>query len=262
MMVFLEANLIDIANQYLLPLFRIASFFMAAPIYGSRIVSTRVRLVLALSVTLIAAPLIAEVSDIPTITGINLEMMLLIAQQVLIGVALGFLFQVVFQLFVLAGQYIAMKMGLGFASMNDPANGVSVTIVSQFYLLTTTLLFLSINGHLILLDVLLESFKQIPIGSGGLSTGSLYRLVELGGWMFGGALTIALPVLTALLIVNIAFGVMSRSAPQMNIFAVGFPITLIFGLLIMWVGFSAFLTSFSSYVDQGVAFALNLLAAN
>jgi len=173
-----DTELVQLVGQYFWPMIRITAFFMAAPIFGTRIVSARVRVVLAVAIT-----------------------------------------------FVLAGQYIAMKMGLGFASMNDPANGVSVTIVSQFYMLTTTLLFLSINGH----------------------------------WMFGSALTISLPVLTALLLVNIAFGVMSRSAPQMNIFAVGFPITLIFGLLIMWVGFSALLPTYLEFIDQGMIFTKNLL---
>jgi len=252
----LESDLLYWISQYFLPLIRLASFFMAAPIFSTRIVSTRIRLILTLSVTILIVPILPAV---PVVSPIDLPMFIVVAQQILIGVALGFTFQVVFQLFVLAGQYIAMKLGLGFASMNDPSNGVSVTIVSQFYLLTTTLLFLSFNGHLVLIQVLVESFTAIPIGSTGISTSNIYRIVELGGWMFGSALVISLPALTALLVVNIAFGVMSRSAPQMNIFAVGFPITLIFGLMIMWVGFTAFLPSFELFIDEGIAFALTLL---
>lgn len=252
----LETDLLYWLSQYFLPLIRLAAFFMAAPIFGTKIVSTRIRLVLSLTITILIAPLLPPS---PILSAISVSMIIIIFQQILIGIALGFTFQIVFQLFVLAGQYIAMKLGLGFAAMNDPSSGVSVTIVSQFYLMTTTLLFLSFNGHLMLIKILVESFTTMPVDAVGMSTDSLYRIVLLGGWMFGSALVISLPALTALLVVNIAFGVMSRSAPQMNIFAVGFPITLLFGLIIMWVGFSAFLTSFELFVDEGMAFAMTLL---
>lgn len=258
-MVFSEAQLIDWVSQYFLPLARLTAFFMAAPVFGTQIVSARVRLALSVAATIVIAPLI----PVPTgFNGIDLTMMLIVLQQVLIGVALAFVFQIVFQLFVLAGQYIAMKLGLGFASMNDPSSGVSVTIVSQFYLMATTLLFLSFNGHLALIQIMVDSFTILPIGTEGVSAMNFYRIVELGGWMFGGALTISLPVLTALLVVNIAFGVMSRSAPQMNIFAVGFPVTLLFGLMIMWVGFPAFLTSFEAFIDEGLSFSIDILKNN
>ena len=255
MLIITEAAITEMVGQYLWPLIRISAFFMAAPIFGTRMVSARVRVVLAISITLIVAPLIP---DLPEFTGFNLPTMIVVIQEVIIGAAFGFVFQVVFHVFILTGQYIAMKMGLGFASMNDPANGVSVTIVSQFYMLVTTLLFLSINGHLILIQILVDSFSTLAVGN-FLSLTDLYRIAELGNWMFGSALIISLPVLTALLVVNIAFGVMSRSAPQMNIFAVGFPITLLFGLMIMWVGFSALLPTFNAVIDEGMGFVQQLL---
>ena len=115
------------------------------------------------------------------------------------------------------------------------------------------------NGHLIFIQMLVDSFITLPVGTTGLSFDSFWKIAELGGWMFGSALIISLPVLTALLVVNIAFGVMSRSAPQMNIFAVGFPITLLFGLLIMWVGFSSLLPTFMMVVDEGFGFATKIL---
>ncbi len=257
MFAFSESQLLLMVSQYFLPFARIAAFFMAGPIFGTRVVSMRVRLVLGVAITALISPLLPSV---PAISAISVSMLLMVLQQVLIGVALGFMLQVVFQVFVLSGQYIAMKMGLGFASMNDPASGVSVTIVSQFYLLTTTLLFLSFNGHLALVQMLVDSFNLLPISQEGQSSDSFYRIANMGGWMFGSALTITMPVLTALLVVNIAFGVMSRTAPQMNIFAVGFPITLIFGLLIMWVAFPPFLTVFEQYINEGMEFTLDVLS--
>jgi len=207
-----DTELVQLVGQI-----RITAFFMAAPIFGTRIVSARVRVVLAVAITIILAPILPP---LPTVNALSLNLLLLVLH---------------------------------------PANGVSVTIVSQFYMLTTTLLFLSINGHLALLQILIDSFTVLPISNSGLKAEMFYRIAELGGWMFGSALTISLPVLTALLLVNIAFGVMSRSAPQMNIFAVGFPITLIFGLLIMWVGFSALLPTYLEFIDQGMIFTKNLL---
>lgn len=253
---FSDAQIGQFVGQYFWPLTRISAFLLAAPIFGTRVISARVRLVLSLMITVLVAPLLP---DLPAFTNLSLSMAIITAQQVLIGVALAFIFQVMFQVFVLAGQYIAMKMGLGFAQMNDPSNGVSVTIISQFYLLTTTLLFLSVNGHLAILQILIDSFTVLPIGETGLSLNNFYQIANLGGWMFASALTIALPVLTGLLIVNIAFGVMSRSAPQINIFAVGFPITLIFGLLLMWLDFNAFLPSFQNFVNEGLSFGQGIL---
>ena len=251
-----DAQITALVGQYFWPLARISGFMLAAPIFGTRVITARVRLLLSVMLTLLVAPLLPP---LPAVDGISLSMLVITLQQVLMGLTLAFIYQVVFQIFVLAGQYIAMKMGLGFASMNDPANGVTVTILSQFYLLVTTLLFLSINGHLVLLQVIVNSFTLVPIGTPGLTGDQFYTVTALGGWMFGNALVIALPVLTALLLVNIAFGIMSRAAPQINIFAVGFPITLIFGLLLMWLGFGAFLPAFEDFVSQGFTLGEQLL---
>lgn len=243
-------------GQFIWPLSRITAFMLAAPIFGTQVVSSRIRLVLGLSLTILIAPLLPP---LPPFDGLSLSLVMISLQQVLIGVTLAFIFQVVFQVFILTGQFVAMKMGLGFASMNDPANGVTVTIISQFYLLATTLLFLSINGHLILMEVLVLSFSEIPIEKNAFGAGDLFMLASWGSWMFSSALSIALPVLTALLIVNISFGIMSRSAPQINIFAVGFPITLIFGLFLLWIGFPDFLAVFQEVLDQGYQFSLDLM---
>lgn len=229
---------------------------LAAPIYGSQIVSARVRLVLGFMLSLLITPLLPP---LPVFGGISLSTLLVTLQQVLIGVTLGFIFQVVVQVFVLAGQYIAMKMGLGFASLNDPTNGISVTIISQFYLMLTTLLFLSVNGHLQLIHILVDSFTLLPIGEASFSGEVFYNIVELGSWMFASALSIALPLLTALLVVNIAFGVMSRAAPQINIFAVGFPITLMFGLFLIWICLSNFFPLYQKFIEEGFDFTHNII---
>lgn len=236
-------------GQYLWPLFRIASFFMAVPVLGSKLINARSRLALAFMLTLIVVPMLPP---LPAINPVSIAGLFIVLQQVIIGVSMGFVLQVVMQVFVLAGQFIAMKMGLGFASMNDPSNGVSVTVISQFYLMMATLLFLSMNAHLLIIELLVHSFQVLPIGGEGLLPQHFIDIATLGGWMFASAMVIALPLLTSLLVVNLAFGVMSRSAPQMNVFAVGFPITLVFGLILIWYGLASFLPTYTTFLAQGM----------
>ena len=243
-----EDQILYQVQLYLIPLFRIAAMLMVMPVISSRIVQTRIRLSIAILVTVITVPLL------PTIKPINLisiEALIVITQEVLIGLLVGFSFQVVFQVFILAGQFIAMKMGLGFASMNDPNNGVQTTVLSQFYLLLTTLVFVAVNGHLILIQLLVQSFQTLPPGDFVLDTATFIDTAKLGQWMFAGALLFALPVMTSLLFINIAFGVMSRAAPQLNIFAVGFPFTLVCGLLLIWLHLASYIESFNKVIEQG-----------
>lgn len=245
-----EEQLHQFIGQYLWPLLRIGGFFMAAPVLGARTVPARVRLMLTLFTTMLVAPVLPAA---PVISFFSVEGMVLTMKEVLIGVGLGFSMQVVMQTFLVAGQYIAQKMGLGFASMNDPANGVSVAIISQFYLLLTTLLFLSSNGHLVILQMLIDSYQRFPILGSGFGDEQLMAIVQMGSWMFAAALLISLPLFTALMIVNISFGVMSRSAPQMNIFSVGFPITLLFGFVLMWFSLANFLPLYFELIDEGMS---------
>ena len=245
-----ETQLMAFIGQYLWPMIRISGFYFMVPVIGARTVPARVRIMLTLFTTLLIVPLLPPA---PAVSLVSVEAMMMLVKELLIGVALGFMLQVVMHVFVLAGQYIALKMGLGFAAMNDPSSGVSVTVLSQFYLLLSTLLFLSINGHAIVIQLLVDSFTTMPMSGSGLTSDSFVLIVSMGSWMFSAALVIALPLFTSLLIVNISFGVMSRSAPQMNIFSVGFPITLLFGLLLIWFSLTNFLPVFQSLIEEGIA---------
>jgi len=181
------------------------------------------------------------------------------AEQILIGVSMAFLVQVLFQIFILAGQMIAMQMGLGFASMIDPANGIFVAIVSQFYLMLTTLMFLAMNGHLVAVEVLVQSFFVFPVGTEWQFQG-MFQIASLGTWLFASALFVALPAVTAILIINFAFGIMTRAAPQLNIFSLGFPFTMLVGLVIMLVGLSGFLPQYQLLVSDCLQLMKNLYA--
>ncbi|MDH4568759.1 flagellar type III secretion system protein FliR [Pseudomonas sp. BN414] len=227
-------------GSFVLPLFRIAALLMTMPIIGTQLVPTRVRLYLALAIAVVLVP---TLPPMPQVDAINLGNILLIGEQILIGALLGFVLQLFFHAFVVAGQIISMQMGLGFASMVDPTNGVSVPVLGQFYLMLVTLLFLSMNGHLVVFEILAESFVTLPVG-GGLLTSHHWEVAGKLGWVMGAGLLLSLPAITALLVVNLAFGVMTRAAPQLNIFSIGFPLTLALGLVIVWIGMADILSQY------------------
>jgi len=236
------SDIFDLIYQFVLPFFRIGAMLMAVPVLGARIVPVRVRLVLSLMVVMAVAPILKLSVDVPLL---SLAMFLLIVKELVIGYAIGFCFQLLFQVFSITGQLIAMKMGLGFAMMNDPANGVQTTVLSQFFIILCTIFFVMMDGHLYLIETIVESFKTFPPGNAAFGPDEFHRVVALASWMFASSVVFSLPVITALLFINIAFGVMSRAAPQLNIFAVGFPFTLICGLLLMWLGLRDFLGTFN-----------------
>jgi len=235
-------------GQFLLPLFRIASMLMVMPVIGTQLVPVRVRLYLALAICLVLAP---NLPPMPQVDAVSLQAMLMIAEQVLVGVMFGFMLQLFFHLFTVAGQIIAMQMGLGFASMVDPSNGVSVPVLGQFLLMLVTLLFLAMNGHLVVFEVLAESFVTLPVGE-GLLLDHYWTLAGKLTWVIAAGLLMALPAITALLIINLAFGVMTRAAPQLNIFSIGFPLTLVLGLFIFWLSLSDFLAHFQALTSEAL----------
>lgn len=244
----LDTNvLLASTGQFLWPLFRIMGFFMVAPIFGAQVVSSRVRLMLAVTMTMLVAPTLPA---LPVIDGISLQAMIIVFQQVLVGIAMGFMLQVFYQIFVITGQIIAMKMGLGFASMVDPSNGITVAVISQAYIVLVNLVFVVSNGHLVMIEMLAQSFDVIPVGFDGVSREALTLILQSGSWMFAASLLLALPAITALMIVNIAFGIMSRAAPQLNVFSLGFPVTLIVGLVLFWVSLAGFLSQYQRYASE------------
>lgn len=155
--------------------------------------------------------------------------------QVMIGLTSGFIVQMVFSALLFAGQGVALSMGLGFASMVDPQNGQQVPVIAQFYVMTSTLIFLSLDGHLLLIQMLLDSFTSLPIGIDGITKANIWTIITWSSRMFAGGLLLTMPILVSLLLINISFGVATRAAPQLNIFSVGFPVTLMLGMILVWL---------------------------
>jgi flagellar biosynthetic protein FliR len=217
-------------GSFLWPLTRVAALVSVAPIFSARMIPRRVRLMLVLALTWAILPFIKST---PIIEPLSPAGVLVVAQQILIGLSMGFLFRLAFTALELGGLMIATQIGLGFASLIDQQNGTQSPVLSQFYTLLGTLVFLGLNGHLMLVQLLVDSFAVLPIAPDGVDRDLLWILVTWASRMFAGAVLISLPAVASLLVVNLAFGVMTRAAPQLNIFSVGFPITLILGLLII-----------------------------
>ncbi len=242
--------------QYLWSLTRVAAMLMALASFGGKSVPTRIRLLLALAITFALVPVL------PPVTGIELfsfQAVIVLAQQVLIGASIGFISQLVMQTFVIGGQVIAMQTSLGFASMVDPNNGQSTPVVGQFYLLLATLLFLAIDGHLQLITLIAMSFETLPIGMNGLASLD-YQL--LAGWysqLFLAALALSISSVVAMLLVNFSFGIMTRAAPQLNIFSIGFAVSMLFGLFILWLTIGGFMAHFEAQWEVGRSLACTIL---
>ncbi len=219
--------------QLLWPFVRIGACLMVAPVFGALFVPPRVRLVLAGAIALLIAPLIVLPPDIQPLSATGV---VITVDQLIIGAALGFCLQILFAAVNLGGQVLANTMGLSFAFNIDPEHGASTPVLGQFYTILVTLTFLALDGHLALIDALVGGFRTLPVGAAGPGTSAMWSLITWGSQLFSGAVSIALPGVTALLIVNLAFGVMSRAAPALNLFAVGLPGSLLFGLVIVLVG--------------------------
>jgi flagellar biosynthetic protein FliR len=220
--------------QGFFPFARIGACLMVAPVFGARFVPARTRIILAVAITALVVPLIPA----PGIAPFSPQGFVAVFQQLLIGVAFGFALQVVFDALALAGQLLANSMGLSFAFNIDPLRGSSTPALGQLYVILATLTFLALGGHVALIEMLVAGLYTMPGG----------------GTLFSGAIAIALPGVTALLIVNLAFGVVSRAAPSLNLFAVGFPVSLVVGLLVVLAGIAPLQSSFTELLGTGFQF--------
>jgi len=251
-------EMVQLVQLWLWPFFRIAGLLMTAPVIGTRTVPVRIRIMLAIAITVVIFPVIPKV---PNIDPISAEGIFISVQQVITGMSMGLSMRVVFIALEIAGQAIGQLMGLMMASMVDPTNGNQVPIIGQFYLLLATLLFISVDGHLMMIRVLAESFNSLPIGIAGISTSTAWEFVTWTGTILKTGVVIALPAMVSLLIVNLSFGVMTRSAPQLNIFAVGFPIMIILGILIIFFNLSSFVPHMMEMFDDGIFMMQKLVSS-
>ena len=243
-------------SELLWPFVRIAAAVMVMPVLSGNFTPARVKILLALGLTLVIAPVLPPAAPVSLL---SLEGVLAVMREVLIGLAIGFVIQLVFDAIALGGQVISMTMGLGFAVFIDRQNGVNIPVLGQFFMMLGMLIFLSLDGHLAVIELLADSFRLLPLMGSGLSQNAIGGLLEWSSQMFVVAIRIALPAITAMLIVNLSFGVMSRAAPTLNLFAIGFPVAMLLGFVVIFLSMDNLRESVSLSLAEAIAYVPEML---
>jgi flagellar biosynthetic protein FliR len=212
------------------PLTRILGLIAASPLFGNSAVPATVKVSLGVMLALIVAP---AVPALPAADPMSLAGLLILVQEMLIGLAMGFSIRIIFAAVEMAGEISSLTMGLGFATFFDPTTQGRSSAISQFLSLVATMAFLAVNAHLVLLSALVESFSTLPVSGLPVYGGGFKQLADWGGKIFSTGVQLSLPIVAALLMTNVALGILTRAAPQLNLFGIGFPITLGVGLLVI-----------------------------
>jgi len=247
----LEVGLVvDLLLHYFLASLRIGAFLIAAPLFGARFLPLQVRIVLALSITAVVAVQLppTELSIITSAAGVMMMMV-----EIGIGLAAGLVLTILFSSVMLAGEKIAASAGLGFAAQMDPQTGGQTPVVSQTLYLFLTVLFLSMDGHLVAIATLMESYRILPIGGSVAPQVLIGAGINAAGAMFLSATIIMLPIAMVLLMINIAIGVITKSAPQLNLFSFGFPISLLAVFVLLYMSVDSMSSSMGQLIDDSLA---------
>lgn len=227
-----SAELMAWTAAFLWPFIRMLALVGTAPVLGDPAVPRQVKVALAALLAFALAPATGAAAAVPIVSA---EGVWIAVQQVLVGVAMGFSMRLVFAAVQVAGEYIGLQMGLSFASFFDPSSNGTTMVVSRLLYMLAVLIFLAIDGHLLLIAVLARSFETLPVAAAPLSAAGWAVLVRSAGDIFASGLMLALPLVTALLILNLAMGILNRASPQFSIFAVGFPLTLLAGIAMLYL---------------------------
>lgn len=230
------------------PLVRILGVISSAPLFGNRGVSIRVRVAIGLGISIAVLPSLPPMPDVAPASGLGLAIM---AQQFLIGAGIAIMMRIVFAAVDVAGELVGLQMGLSFAAFFDPDSGGRTAVVAEFMGLITSLLFLALNGHLLIVEVMIRSFEWLPVSTEPLHGNGWMVAVRFGATLFSAGLLLAMPIMATLLVVNIAMGILTRASPQLNLFAIGFPITLGAGFMVLMISMEAFAPTMQYLFDRG-----------
>ena len=231
------------------PLTRILGLVASAPLFGNAGVPMSIKLALGVLLASVIAP---TVPSVPALDPTGWAGLLILVKELLIGVAMGFAMRIVFAAIEYAGEVASMTMGLGFAVFFDPSSRGRSSAVSQFMALVATMAFLAVNAHLVLLAALAESFVALPISETPFSGNAPLELARWGAKIFTSGLQLSLPIVADLLITNVALGILTRAAPQLNIFGIGFPVTLGVGFLTLSLAMPYLGTPILNLFNQGI----------
>ncbi len=251
---FTEEELLGYLASFIWPFVRISSMFIAMPVLGVSSLPAPIKILAGLLITLVIFP---TLPTIPAVDVFGFQGLVITVQQIVLGISAGFILTMVFSIMLFAGQYIAYSMGLGFASLVDPTTGVQVPVIAQFFVITSSLSFLAIDGHLLMIEMLVQSFHSLPIAVLALEKSDLWRIISWSSQIFADGVLLALPVMASLLFINISFGIASKAAPQLQIFGVGFPITILLGMVLIWVGLPVMLEVFTTFLNEGFQLVSN-----
>ncbi|WP_346797052.1 flagellar biosynthetic protein FliR [Halomonas sp. Bachu 37] len=236
---------------FLWPFARITAFMAASPLWGHSSIPNQAKVALAAVVAVVIAPVLPAMPEVAVMSWAGLGIMV---EQILIGLAIGMVMHIVFAVVQAAGEFIGLQMGLAFASFFDAASGTNIMVLSRILYMVTLLMFLAFNGHLMVLETLIMSFQALPIGIGSFNPDAFIMLARYGGTIFASGMLMALPLVASLLIINLALGILNRSAPQLTVFNIGFPTSLTVGLILMMVLMIDIGRFLQRLFSQGVSF--------
>lgn len=219
-------------NTFFWPFVRIAAMVSSAPLLSESAIPARVKVGLAVMLTLIVAP---TLEPMPSLSTASWGALWIVGQQVLIGLALGLTMRIIFAAVQTAGEFVGLQMGLAFASFFDPATGSNTAVLARILNTITLLVFIAMNGHLLMIGGLVRTFEVLPIAGAALDVNGWGVLMEWSRQIVISGLLLALPVMVVLLTINLSLGILNRTAQQLSVFAVGFPISLTVGLTILAV---------------------------
>jgi flagellar biosynthetic protein FliR len=231
------------------PLTRILGLVTAAPVFGNTGVPILVKLSLGVLLAAIVAPVIPA---IPAVDPTSWAGILILAQEMLIGASMGFAMRLALAAVEFAGEVASSTMGFGFATFYDPSSAGRSSAISQFLVLVATMAFLAMNAHLVLVQALVESFFTLPISATPISLAAPLEMVRWGGRIFSAGLQIGMPIIAAMLVTNLALAILTRAAPQLNLFGIGFPVTLGTGLLVLSLTLPYLNTPLQNLFNQGI----------
>jgi flagellar biosynthetic protein FliR len=238
------------------PSLRVGGFILTAPIASEVSIPSRVKLIFGLALGFLLAPLAPSPANLSIFSGAG---MLTAVQEVLVGVGIGMVMTLAFEALTFAGQTVSMTMGLGFATLVDPQRGANVPVLGQVFSIVGTLTYLAINGHLVLLGALANSFQTLPIGAANIDRDFLMAVATWGARIFETGLLVSLPIVIAMVIVNMALGVVTRAAPQLNLFGIGFTITLLSGFFVLLMGLDDIMLGVRNLIEVALRAAVELV---
>ncbi|WP_249979030.1 flagellar biosynthetic protein FliR [Vreelandella olivaria] len=241
---------------FLWPFARITAFMAASPLWGHSSVPNQAKVGLAALVAIVIAPLLPAMPDVPIMSWAGVG---IIVEQLLIGLAIGLVMHIIFAVVQAAGEFIGLQMGLAFASFFDLSSGTNIMVLSRILYMITLLMFLALNGHLMVLETLVMSFQTLPIGIGTLNPNAFELLARYAGTIFASGMLMALPLAGSLLIISLSLGILNRSAPQLTVFNIGFPTSLTVGLTLLMVLMTDIGRFLQRLFSQGLAFMQSLI---